>query len=162
MRWAGAFLLLLSLVVSPLSALAVDVEYCDSRARKEHQDYLSVLKRKLGDQRLAGTGVKRLLSLREKEVVAHEKAHFKGGGKWSKRIVYFHYARGGRKWKISGCVEYKEDTPPDVAIKAALAPDVPSRFDIQLAREMETKLRQEKKPVAACKKRKYRQYLRCP
>lgn len=71
-------------------------------------------------------------------VVKHENAHKKAAGKWGGEITYYYYTWWGKKYATSGCMHWANkgrNVPPDIALKAALAPDEPSSIDLKIAED---------------------------
>lgn len=154
---ALALSLMLGLAAGP--ALAKDQEFCDDRARQEHEEYMKTFREIVASKNLGKATIAKALAKRDKEVRAHEQEHHRSAGSWAAKLIYHYQLHAGKRYVVSGCVKFKVDAPGNVLILSALAPRIPSSHDIVLANEIAAKLAENEEAITACGNPNVRRFL---
>lgn len=123
---------------------------CPVILKNDHQNFLSELRAfnfKSGAASGSGKAAQRLtqwLKQRHNEVVRHEEAHKKAAGKWGGKIEYLYYTWWNIPYATAGCHQAKRGIPLEVALKTALAPEQPSKWDLKNAKKLEQIIKRRK------------------
>jgi len=72
----------------------------------------------------------------DREVTAHEEAHYNAAQGWADLPVYEIVELYGKQYRIGGCVSFKSGVPLEIAYRALLAPKEPSGHDMNEARKV--------------------------
>ena len=117
---------------------------CGSELKLAYKQFLRDLRInnfKTGAASGSGKEAKRLtayLKKTHKKIVKHEEAHKNAAGKWGGEIKYMYYTWWNIPYAVAGCHIPKKGIPLKVALKSLLAPDQPSKWDLESAEKIKT------------------------
>lgn len=97
----------------------------------------------------AATELTEWLRAGQEDIIRHEEAHAKAAGNWFINIEYLYYRYWDVSFATSGCAWWKGNAPLEVSLRALLAPEQPSDYDIRAAEETKKEI-EIKKARAKC------------
>lgn len=124
------------------SAHAAKRKDCGIELKLAYKNFLKDLRInnfKTGAASGSGKEAKRLtayLKRTHKKIVKHEEAHKKAAGKWGGEIKYLYYTWWNIPYAVAGCHIPKKGIPLKIALKSLLAPDQPSKWDLENAEKI--------------------------
>ncbi len=136
---------------SPTHAASKVRKDCGKELNAEYKAFLKELRAKnfkTGAASGSGKAAKAMtkwLKKVHKEVVKHEEDHKKASGKWGGEIKYLTYTWWNRPYAVAGCHIPKPGRPLEVTLEALLAPDEPSKWDLENAEKVRKLLEKKKK-----------------
>lgn len=137
--------------IAVVSAAHAQQKNCGQELQDGHADFLKKLRiHNFNSGAASGSGkaAKQLtawLKQSHDEVVRHEKAHKVASGKWGGKIEYLYYTWWNIPYATAGCHIPKRGRPLEVAIKAALAPEQPSKIDLRNVEMWKKELKRRKR-----------------
>lgn len=138
-----AIVLLVSLYTAPHAhALDFGQKECGPELNAAYKNFLRetrINNFKTGATSGSGKEAKRFttyLKRTHKKIVKHEEAHKTAAGKWGGEIKYMYFTWWNIPYAVAGCHIPKRGMPLEVALKSLLAPDQPSKWDLQGAEKI--------------------------